>query len=345
MYSLKHDVERCAACPTVDCLMKCQYIQIDKDKAREEMVKMGKGEDSPILEHCACCYGCEEYCQRGNHPCFLISDQRDKKGIFTSSRPITNQFILIGEPRGEFQVGDIRETAVSYCLIPDLQEMAKGKIFGDIASSYVFGAEFMCPAVYIHFGRTSVVKERLPRVIERIHKLGIKELVCLHDECYGTYTRVAPAFGIELPFKPVHYLEHAYGRLLKLKNEITPLNIKAAYQRPCSSRFSPDKHRFVKDILDLIGVELVSRQYQGDTALCCGEPMRMAELEETADDVQQRNISDMLAHGAEYCAFNCSACQYALADKVSKKGIKPVHILDLCKMALGETVQSGGAVK
>jgi len=40
--------------------------------------------------------------------------------------------------------------------------------------------------------------------------------------------------------------------------------------------------------------------------------------------------------GAEYCVFNCPACQSSLSEKVSKNGLKPVHIIDLCKMAIGE---------
>ena len=55
-----------------------------------------------------------------------------------------------------------------------------------------------------------------------------------------------------------------------------------------------------------------------------------------ADDVQKRNIDDMLDAGAEYCVFNCPACQSSLSEKVAKRGLKPVHIIDLCKMAIGE---------
>jgi Fe-S oxidoreductase len=52
--------------------------------------------------------------------------------------------------------------------------------------------------------------------------------------------------------------------------------------------------------------------------------------------VQKRNIDDMLKAGAEYCVFNCPACQSSLSEKVSKRGLKPVHIIDLCKIAIGE---------
>ena len=84
------------------------------------------------------------------------------------------------------------------------------------------------------------------------------------------------------------------SQLRELKPEIKPLNIKAAYQRPCSSRLSPGKYHFVADIFDLIGVEMVDREYQGENALCCGEPIRIGDLYETANDVQKRNIDDMV---------------------------------------------------
>ena len=48
----------------------------------------------------------------------------------------------------------------------------------------------------------------------------------------------------------------------------------------------------------------------------------------------------MAASGAEYCVFNCPACQIMLSEKVAKKGLKPVHIIELCRMALGEHLRA-----
>jgi hypothetical protein len=223
MYTLMHDVEICAGCPTVDCLMKCQYIQVNMETARDEMVKIGKGADSFVLDQCACCYGCEEYCAMGNHPCYLISEQREAKGILAAPRPVTDQFIIFGAPHGDFETGVVKETAISKCYAEDMKGMARGKLFDDIADSYVAGDEVMCPAVYLHFAKTSIIKERLPRVIKKISDLGINKLICLHDECYGVYTSLAPAYGMTVPFEPVHYMEHLYHRLQELKGEITPL--------------------------------------------------------------------------------------------------------------------------
>ena len=159
-------------------------------------------------------------------------------------------------------------------------------------------------------------------VMDNYRKLGVKEVVCMHDECYGLFTSLAPAYGIEVPFKPVHYFEYLYNRLKDLKNEIRPLNIRVAYQRPCSSRLSSDKHPFFKDIMKLIGADPVERRYQDENALCCGGIFAMCFGYDLANDVQERNMNDMVEHGAQYCVFNCPACQNSLGPRVSKRGIK-----------------------
>jgi len=177
--------------------------------------------------------------------------------------------------------------------------------------------------------------------MERIASLGIKRLICMHDECYGAFTSLAPAYGMEVPFEPVHYFDYLYERMQALKDAITPLGFRVAYQRPCSSRLSPDKYDRVDDLFQLIGVECVPRRYEGENALCCGEPIRMSDFFETANDVQHRNIADMAAHAAEYCVFNCPACQLSLAEKLSKRGIQSIHMVQLCRMAIGEINAAG----
>ena len=336
MYTLKFDEDLCRTCPTYDCLVKCQYMDLEADEAKDEMMKIIKGEDSSVLRDCVTCYGCEEYCRRGNHPFYLLTERREEKSILTTPRAITKQWINIGEPRGKYRLGDIKKTVLSLGFMPELLQLVRGRLFEDVMPSYVFGQEFFCNVVYIHFANTSIIKQRLPLVIDNFKKLGVEEVICMHDECYGSFASLAPAYGIEVPFKPVHYFEYLVRRLRDLSQELRPLHIKVAYQRPCSSRLSADKHSLVADIMELLGVDLVEREYQGENALCCAEIFRMMFGYELANDVQKRNIDDMGAHGAEYCIFNCPACYNAIATKVAKRGIRPLHIIDLCRMGLGE---------
>ena len=336
MYTLKFDENLCATCQTSDCLVKCEFMDMESEAAHREMMKIVKGEYSSVLHDCKTCYACEEYCPRGNHPFYLITERREEKGMLTASRAITNQWINMCEPQGKYKVGEIKEKALSCCFIGELRRFARGKLFEDLRSSYILGPEFFCEVVYLHFAKPSIIKERLPKVIENIKQLGIKQLICMHDECYGSFASLAPAYGMEVPFEPIHYFQYLFEKLTDLKGQIRPLKMKAAYQRPCSSRLSPDKHDFVRKIFDLIGVEMVKREYQEENALCCGEVLRMVAGYEVANEVQKKNIDDMVLSKAEYCVFNCPYCEMALSEKVSKKGIKPIHIIDLCKMAIGE---------
>ena len=336
MPQLQFDKNKCARCKSVACLTKCQYISIDPAAAKKEWRKIIDGESSSILEACTTCYACEEYCPHGNHPFYMLVDRQEEQGILPSPRPIVTMWINQCEPVGKFMVGAVQERALSYCLLPHFNALAHGKLFEDLEWSVIFGQEFFCNAVYLHYAKTSLINERLPKVLENIKKQGIKELICLHDECYATYASLAPAYGIDVPFKPVHYFEYLLERLAKLKDKIKPLNLKAAYQRNCSTRLIPQVDHLVDDIFEMIGVERLDRKYDKKNAMCCAEIFRMAKGPVLADGVQQKNLDDMQECGAEYVVFNCPACWDSLATKVAERGLKPIHIIDLCKLAIGE---------
>jgi Fe-S oxidoreductase len=336
MPELKFDKIKCANCKGINCLVKCQYMHLDKDKAKEEWQKVINGEDSFVLEACVTCYACEEYCPFDNHPFYLIVERQEEKSILPAPRPIITMWINQCQPVGRFTVGKVEQKALSYCFLPQFNTLVKGRLFDNIAWSVIFGQEFFCNAVYLHYAKASVIKDRLPTIAENIKNQGIKELICLHDECYGTFTSLAPAYDIEVPFQPVHYYEFLYNRLKELRDEIQPLKVNVAYQRNCSARLCPETDHFVDDIFGLIGVKRLEREYDKQNALCCAEIFRMAKGPALADDVQKRNIDDMVKFGARYCVFNCPACWDSLADKVAKRGIKPIHMIDLCKLAIGE---------
>jgi len=62
--------------------------------------------------------------------------------------------------------------------------------------------------------------------VGNLDKLGIKQLVCLHDECYGSFKSLTPAYGVQVPFKLAHYFEYLHSKLKVPQDSISPLNIK-----------------------------------------------------------------------------------------------------------------------
>ena len=337
MPELKFDRAKCLDCKAISCLTKCQYMDFkDRKKAKEEWQKVVNGEDSFILHDCVTCYSCEEYCPFGNHPFYLIVERQEEKGLLPQPRPLTEQAINMTTAQGKFQTGKPQELAFSFCAIQRCGFLATGKLFEDVLPSWILGAEFFCQAMFLHFARMSVIKANLPGVIDNIWNQGIREVIFLHDECYGTFTQLAPAYGIEVPFKCVHYYEYLYNKLKQLGDQIKPLNVKAAYQRNCSARLIPETDHFVDDIFELIGVERVKREYDRENGLCCGALIIASKGYDAGHDVQKRNIDDMVKFGAEYCVFNCPACWDPLAEKVARAGVRPIHMIDLCKLAIGE---------
>ena len=343
MYALKFDEQKCLKCPTQACLTKCRYIEIDRDSARNEILRIARGEDSFVLHDCVTCYACEEYCPMNNHPFYLIVQKQEELDIPPLPRPLIRRGINMGLPfRGEPAIKEINGKALLMAAFADHMFLIQGRLFeglpvisGDPRKMF----HYFCQLMYLHYARESVINERLPKTIDTIIGHKATEVVCFHDECYGTYNSYCPAMGIDVPFRTIHFFEFLYNRLLELKDLIRPLNLRVAYQRPCSSRLSPDKHHFVYDIFKLIGAEAAPRKYADENALCCGgaiEGQRREGSRKRALELRRLNISDMKDAGAEVCVFNCPACYHTMGDLVLKEGIKPVYMSDLCRLAIGE---------
>ena len=339
MYELQYEPEICARCETFECLTRCQYMDLDVEAARQERQRILDGEDSRVLRECTTCYACEEYCPYGNHPFYLIVERQEQRETWPVPTPLTKQQLRIMGPRGDISPREVTAPVINMCAFPMLAGCVRGKLFE--GASTISGRDIFCNIMWLHFGKNSVIRERLPQVIDNImscylERSGVDELVCFHDECYGAYTQLAPAFGIEVPFKPVHLFEYLTQRLGELKSEIRPIGQRVAYQRPCSSRLIPETQHWVDEIFELIGVDRIERRYDREDALCCATTIRIAQRDDLADDNQKRNLDDMLDVGAKYCVFNCPACLFALRGPVAERGMIPILMSDLCQIALGE---------
>ena len=336
MYELNYDPQICEQCETCDCLVNCQYMDFDLKTAKIEKQNILEGRDSKVLDTCVTCYACEEYCPNDNHPFYLIVERQEEKGKLPAPTPIIKQQIIMMQARGTITPAQVRAPVINMCYFPMLTGCIRGKLYE--GASYIVGSDIFCNVMWLHFAKNSVIRERLPRMIDNIWSYylrdsGVNELVCFHDECFGTFTQLAPAFGIDVPFKSIHLFEYLSKKLNALQDQIQPVNAKVAYQRPCSNRLVPETQHWVDDIFQRIGVERVERKYDRENALCCGQVFRAHQRDDLADDVQKRNLDDMQQTGANYCVFNCPACFFTLAEAVSERGIFPILMSDLCQVA------------
>jgi len=274
-----------------------------------------------------------------NNPFYLLVERQEELGILPAPKPIVEEQLRMMAPRGRITKQPVSGPVVDMCAFPMLVGCVRGKLFE--GATPIVGTDIFCNIIWLHFAKNSTIRERVPQMIDNIMHYYLKdsdtnELVCFHDECYGTYTSVADAYGIKVPFTPIHQFDFINQRLDVLKDRIKPLNVKIAYQRPCSNRLSPQTDRVLDEIFEKIGAERVPRKYDRENALCCGGVPRAHQRDELADELVEKNINDMLKTGAAYCVFNCPFCMATLGQEVAEKGLMPILVSDLVQSALGE---------
>ncbi len=101
-------MEKCHNCQTQACLTRCQHLNIDREIAQGEILKIARGEDSFVLHDCLTCYACEEYCPMGNHPFYLIVERQEALNIPPVPRPLIQRAVNLGVPfRGEPEIKEV----------------------------------------------------------------------------------------------------------------------------------------------------------------------------------------------------------------------------------------------
>lgn len=338
MYKLNYDPLICENCTTIDCLTKCYYIDVkDKNEAKEERMKILRGEYSKLLQDCETCYGCEEYCPNKNHPFYQIVELQERLNIKNVSDDILDFLLKKMGPKGDISPKKFTSPIINMCLFPKLIDSINGVMFHD--ASIVWGRDIFCNIMWLHFANMSVILERLPLMIKNIYENYIihsdtDEIICFHDECYSAFTHLAPAYGIEVPFRPIHLFDYLLKKLDELKEHIRPLNEKIVYQRPCSNRLCPEMDKKLDEIFDKIGVIRLPRAYDRENALCCGSVINIKQRENRAKEIQMENIEDMKKSGAKIVVFNCPMCMMTLEKEVRKNGLQPYLVSDLVKRAV-----------
>lgn len=324
------DASKCDFCG--DCLVKCLYVDYDKEKAVSNIKELMDGNEAEILRKCITCCACSEYCPSGADPFNLIITAIEKAGIFpgTEEELVSNSF---GFP-SEVVPGNADKPAISICTmgryIPE--GTVEGQLFEGLTT--VKGGDYYCLIGWEHFGRESPIQKYAQRFIDNLAALN-KEIVFLHDDCYAMAHAKVRDYGITVPFQYMHLFEYLRNYLRDHQSSITKLDKKVAYHQPCASRYTPNKNVFLDEIFEFIGVERPPRKYERETALCCTGPI-IRSNQKMAAEIQEKNVRDALECGADALITLCPVCNLVMNRPTSQLGLKKIYITDLCRMALGE---------
>jgi Fe-S oxidoreductase len=326
------DETRCDRCG--DCLVRCLYVDYDRERAAFEIDELIGGRSAPILSDCITCLACNEYCPTGARPFDLILERQEQ----FRSLGIPPEMLAAEEARyaatGDVRVPENDGRVLSACVFSSTDaELFQGRLFEELPT--VRGRPFFCYILFDHLGAGSITRRHAQTFVDNLAATGAREVVLFHDDCYGMLVDRAPQFGIDVPFRPVHVVEYLREYLEGHRQDVAPLGLRVAYQRPCASRMSPGKEEAVDAVLGLIGVERVQRRYDRESSLCCGLAATMFNPQ-IAPTIRQRNLDDALAAGAEAMCYLCPMCRRGLADDARAHGLAGYHIVELVRMALGE---------
>jgi Fe-S oxidoreductase len=324
----KHEL--CDLCG--DCLVQCQWMEVERNQAVAWMTAMIAGDKAPALDQCITCYACNETCPNGANPFDLIAELQEKYRSLSSAESAAAQ-----EQRYVFtkELGDVprAERIMSVCVFG---KSDAGLIQGEFYDlPQVGGKPYFCWVLFSHLGAESIQRRHAQELVDRLARTGAKEVVCFHDDCYALLVRLAPDYGIEVPFRPVHLAEHLVERLRADRARIKPLGLDLAYQRPCASRHTPEKEHFIDELFALAGARRVEREHDRERALCCAGIKLMLGQGDPRPD-QERNILDAKRAGAQAMVCLCPMCMHSLAGVAQEHDLPLIFIGDLARMAIGE---------
>jgi Fe-S oxidoreductase len=333
------DASKCDLCG--DCLVKCRYVDYDHDKAVSEIKLLMEGKAADVLGSCITCNACFQHCPTGADPADLIYRMQEKIGtgpIVTGLKPFVDSVIKTFE-RGSRDVqvieGDPDKPAISFDSFPFTQfpeGTLESRIFKGM--TVVRGRKYASLVGMAHMGGASLTERYGRKVIDSLTELG-KDIVYLHNEGYILAHVRARELGIDVPYKYMHLFEYMRNYLMENQSDITKLNKKVAYQPNCAVRWLPEQDVWLDEIFELIGVDRVSRKYEGLNALCCGGPALFVNRE-LAMNIQRENIKDAIDNRAAALITICPMCDTVMRDETSKAGLPQIFITDLCRMAIGE---------
>jgi len=332
------DASKCDLCG--DCLVKCRYVDYDKDRAVKEIKLLMEGKEADILNSCITCNACYDTCPTRADPADLIHKMQEKIGspIAAHSKPMLDGLSKVleeGNGDSKYTEGDPDKPLLSFDSF-EFNQFPEGTLDSKLfkGMSVVRGTQYMSLVGLVHMGGASFTEKYAQKVIDRLAEFG-KDIVYLHNEGYVLAHVKCKELGIDVPYKYMHLFDYLRNYFEENKDSIARLNKKVAYQTNCADRWLPEQDNMLNKVLDLIGVERVERQYEGKEALCCTGPI-IRTNKELAIKIQGDNVKDAIDSGADAMITICPICDWVLRRPTSQQNLPKIFITDLCRIALGE---------
>ncbi len=322
--------DKCDQCG--DCFEKCMWVEADNEQAVQWINQLRNGEHAEILDKCITCYACNEICPNDANPFDLVAQLQEKY-----QTPVSANTVVQMEQRyifdGELKDLPKADRIMSLCVFSKSDaHLMQGELY-DLPT--VAGKPFFCWVMFSHMSAESIQRKHAQTFVDRLAMTGAKEVVCFHDDCYSMLAKLAPDYGIEVPFRPIHLSEYLVEYLKENSSRVKKLNIDIAYNRPCASRFTPEKENYIDELFELVGANRVEREYDREKAMCCASSKMMLTGADPKPD-QEKNFDDAIQAGAKAMVCLCPVCMHSFSMTAQEQSFPMLFVGDLARMALGE---------
>ncbi|MFC1823394.1 hydrogenase iron-sulfur subunit [Thermodesulfobacteriota bacterium] len=183
---------------------------------------------------------------------------------------------------------------------------------------------------------------RLARLnVERMHDLGIEELITACPECYRTFSYDYPQQGIAVDFKVTHIFDRLEKEIEKGAVGFKPLEHRLTFQDPCRLSRLGDRAELPRKLLKRLDpIEFTEMQDHGPGAICCGN-CAWTGCDSFSKALQVKRIRQAHATGSDVLVTACPKCQIHLLCAMEDPFVKDeltINMKDLTSV-LADTIQ------
>ena len=167
---------------------------------------------------------------------------------------------------------------------------------------------------------------------EALAKSGITELITACPECYRTFSRDYPAYGIELPCKVTHLYDVLEAEIAKGAVGFKKLDRAITFQDPCRLSRLESRPELPRKLLGRLDAKsFTEMQDHGVAALCCGN-CAWTGCDAYSKKLQVLRLKQARATGSDLLVTSCPKCQIhlkcAMEDPMQSGDIK-MDMMDL----------------
>jgi Fe-S oxidoreductase len=325
--------EECDLCG--ECLLRCPYMELSPEEAREEMKRMMSGEPTRVVHRkCISCYACDAYCPRGCRPYELIISTWHRRYrerglpvrasyLMPASRPNFRIDTVEGmNPREKELLEKWRKTPPEgeYVLYPGcnaltLPHLLDASFLDDVVISGEF--DLCCGEMYFRMGLFDVVRETARRLTEYYRGRNIGTMLFVCPAGLNMFRNVLPGlFGAEFGFRTAFLGEYLLEKVERGEIEITNrLHRTVAVHDSCHGRILGEEVMgTARRLYGLMGLETVEISTDPMQGLCCG--MAAGCNRYRPEDMYRAAVMELKAArktGAEELAVYCGGCQLTLS--------------------------------